>query len=132
MKGLKIAEEFVRLTGLDTSLKIRRSQISKSVYLFNTDVLLYIKTISKEPYKWGVTKNVVTRLNSQELTWYVILLFNTHESAYVLNSDETKYYINNKIWPIGADGDYKPASGNYLAKNKPIYGFANILEKITT
>lgn len=132
MKGLKIAANFVKAVSLETNFEIERSSISRSVYVFDDSILLYIKTISKVPYKWGVTKNVIDRLESQNLPWYVILLFESHERAYILTSEDTKYYIKSRVWPLGSDGDYKPATGTYLAKNNPTYGFPTIIDEITS
>jgi hypothetical protein len=76
-----------------------------------------IRTVPFKGLRWGVTKNVIDRLKNQNLPWYVILLFLSHESGYLLSMGDVNYYIKN-VWPLGADGDYKLSEGNYLSRNR--------------
>ena len=91
--------------------------------------LLYVKGRSAHPIRWGVTANVINRLKDQKLPWAVILLFLSHESGYLLSSDDVEYYIKN-VWPLGSDGDYKPSEGNYLSRNSPFNSMASLMDEI--
>ena len=90
---------------------------------------MYVKARSAHPIRWGVTKNVIDRLKNQNLPWYVILLFLSHESGYLLSMDDANYYIKN-VWPLGADGDYKPSEGSYLSRNRPSNSLLSVMEEL--
>jgi hypothetical protein len=47
-----------------------------------------------------------------------VLLYESKDTGYLLSSADVLYYMRN-VWPLGSDGDYKPASGKYLSRNAP-------------
>jgi len=137
VKGAEIVTKFINTLNLRNGLSISRTQISRNVFEYSNElkIFLYIKGIAQRPYKWGVTENVIQRLKDESKPWIVILLFESEETGYLLTSKDTLGYINNKIWPLAKDGDYKPASGSYLANNSPLYSieaFVNRIESINT
>lgn len=101
--------------------QVRKTSISRNIFDVTKvgSVLLYVKVRTQEPHKWGITANVVNRLKQQEKIWFVVLLFETEHTGYLLNEADVDYYISNSIWPLAGDGDYKPAAGTYLEKNIP-------------
>jgi hypothetical protein len=124
--GAQIVTEFVAaLRGL-TGVSITRSSLSRNVFELSgpRTCLLYVKGRAESPYRWGVTANVVSRLQAQEKDWFVILLYESRESGYLLSASDVAHYMSG-VWPLGADGDYKPAPGNYLDRNSPFKSFSN-------
>jgi len=111
---------------------------NRSVYELSGKIncLLSLHFISARPYRWGVTANVVDKLKKQDKSWGVVLFFESHSTGYLLSSADVLHYINNSIWPLAGDGDYKPAApGSYLAKNAPFYSideFVSNLSKISS
>jgi hypothetical protein len=91
--------------------------------------LLYVKARSAQHIRWGVTANVISRLKDQTLPWWVVLLYFTHESGYLLTAGDVSYYIKN-VWPLGADGDYKPSEGTYLGRNNPFNSMALMINEL--
>jgi hypothetical protein len=124
--GAQIVTDFVAaLRGLP-GVTVGSSSLSRNVFQFSgpRTCLLYIKGRAESPYRWGVTTNVVSRLKAQEQDWHVVLLYESKETGYFLSANDVAYYVD-RIWPIGADGDYKPAPGSYLARNSPFKSFGN-------
>ena len=130
-KGSQIVSNFKREIENKFKLTVKFTSISKQVFEIDYDkkCLLYVKARSAQPIRWGVTANVINRLKGQKLPWAVVLLFLSHESGYLLTSDDVDYYIKN-VWPLGADGDYKPSEGNYLRRNNPLNSMASMMEEI--
>ena len=130
-KGSQIVSNFKREIENKFKLTVKFTSISKQVFEIDCDkkCLLYVKARSAQPIRWGVTANVINRLKGQKLPWAVLLLFLSHESGYLLTSDDVDYYIKN-VWPLGADGDYKPSEGNYLKRNNPLNSMASMMEEI--
>lgn len=112
-------------------LSVKLTSISRQVFEVDYDRkhLLYVKARSARPVRWGVTANVISRLKGQKLPWCVVLLYFTHESGYLLTSDDVDYYIKN-VWPLGADGDYKPSEGSYLRINDPFNSMASMMKEL--
>jgi len=131
IRGTQILSSFKTALRDQLGISLKPTSISRQVYQLetNNNCLLYVKTRSDYPIKWGVTKNVIDRLSNQDLPWAVILLFLSHESGYLLSSDDVEYYINN-VWPLGSDGDYKPAEGSYLSRNYPFNSVLSLLDEI--
>ncbi len=129
--GGQIVTEFIKRLRELSFLEISNSKISRNVFklLGKSEFLIYVKGRAEEPHKWGITKNVVDRLNNQETTWFVVLLFDRPDTGYLLSQDDVNYYIRN-IWPLGADGDYKPATGSYLSKNAPFQSFNMFIKQV--
>lgn len=133
-KGIQIVSDFVQSINHQAAFSAKRTSISRQVFKIEAPIncLIYVKSRSAEPFKWGVTANVINQLNNQDLPWYVILLFLSHETGYLLSSNDVEYYIRN-VWPLAADGDYKPAKGSYLHRNDPfnsVKKFVSISYKI--
>ena len=81
------------------------------------------------PYRWGVTANVLERLNAQSLPWTTVLLYESKDNGYLLTSTDTLYCAQS-IWPLGTDGDYKPGAGSYLSRAtvfSSVNGFLGLL-----
>ena len=123
--GIKIVSEFIQNITQISNVTATRTPISKNVFKIagSKNCLLYVKSRSAYPLRWGVTANVIKRLTEQDIPWFVVLLFISHKIGYLLSSNDVAYYCKS-VWPLGADGDYKPAEGSYLSKNVP---FSSIL-----
>jgi hypothetical protein len=129
--GFQIVSNFKREIENYFNLTLRVTSISRQVFAIDKEnkCLLYVKARSAYPIRWGVTANVIDRLKNQKLSYAVVLLFLSHQSGYILSSDDVEYYIKN-VWPLGSDGDYKPAEGNYLSRNNPFDSLVSLLEEI--
>lgn len=132
--GAQIVDGFVSELRRSPGLRVERSIVSRNVFEVSGSVhcLLYIKGRGETPYRWGVTANVVERLRQQSLNWFIVLLYESMNTGYLLSSTDVVYYIHNSIWPLGSDGDYKPASGTYLSRNSPFTSFNEFVRLIST
>lgn len=132
-EGSKIVSNFRMAIQSEYGKGLKATSISRQVFEFKGErsCLLYVKARSAHPIRWGVTKNVIDRLKNQNLSWYVILLFLSHESGYLLSMDDVNYYIKT-VWPLGADGDYKPSEGSYLSRNRPFNSLLSVMEELKT
>jgi hypothetical protein len=130
-KGSQIVANFRRELESKFQLPVKLTSISRQVFEIGLDrkCLLYVKARSALPIRWGVTANVIARLKEQKMPWWVVLLYFTHESGYLLKSDDVDYYIKN-IWPLGSDGDYKPSEGNYLKRNDPFNSIGSMIKEL--
>ena len=111
--------------------RIRLTPKNRSVYELSgkLNCLLSLHYISHPPYRWGVTANVVEKLKTQPKPWAVVLFYDSYETGYLLSSTDVIYYTKN-VWPLAGDGDYKPAPGNYLAKNVPFRSLEGFLSQL--
>jgi len=132
-KGSQIVSNFRKAIQNQYGTGLKFTSISRQVFELEGErnCLLYVKARSARPIRWGVTKNVIDRLKNQSLPWFVILLFLSHESGYLLSMDDIEYYIKS-VWPLGADGDYKPSEGRYLSRNNPFNSLLSLMEQIKT
>ena len=132
-KGSQIVFNFRKAIQNQYGTGLKFTPISRQVFELEGErnCLLYVKARSARPIRWGVTKNVIDRLKNQSLPWFVILLFLSHESGYLLSMDDIEYYIKS-VWPLGADGDYKPSEGRYLSRNNPFNSLLSLMEQIKT
>jgi len=89
---------------------------------------VYFKVRSAEPYRWGVTANRLRELKQSRKKWVVVLLFESAETGYFLESGDVDNYMS--IWPIASDGDYKVEPGTYLQYNKPFHSFSEFLAEL--
>ena len=130
-KGTQLVDDFVKALNALAGISVNRSAISRNVFEFKgrTNCLLYVKGRAEQPYRWGVTANVIDRLQAQQNKWYVILLFVSCDRGYLLTSQDVEYYLHH-VWPLGRDGDYKPATGSYLSRNTTIYSIKDFMELI--
>lgn len=129
--GSQLVAEFIQLLKDLPNYRVTNSNISRNVFELSStfNVLIYVKGRAEEPHRWGITKNVVSRLESQHLLWFVILLFNNPDVGYLLSEADVKGYIST-VWPLGADGDYKPATGSYLSNNSPFHSIESFAKQI--
>lgn len=132
--GYNLVENFIKSLNEQPGIKVIRTSISRNVFEYTgrTNLLLYIKGRAKQPLRWGVTANVVQRLQSQSKPWFVILLFESYDKGYFLTQYDVENYMHN-TWPFAKDGDYKPAPGSYLSCMQPLYSlhcFIDSFEKI--
>ena len=127
--GARIVTDFVAAVDVSGHYKITRTSLSQNVFQISgdADVLIYVKGRAEEPYTWGVTANVITRLEQQEKKWFVVLLYESKNTGYFLPASDVLEYMQT-TWPLGADGDYKPATGGYLRNHQPFFSFATFLE----
>ena len=130
-KGTLLVRDFTQALKAQNSITISRTTISRNIFEFSGkgNCLLYVKGRSEHPYRWGVTANVIDRLQAQPKKWMVILLFESHEQGYLLNSKNVEHYIKN-VWPKGDDGDYKPAPGSYLSRNTALHSMKDFIKEI--
>lgn len=130
-KGARLVTNFTQALSIQSGIIVKRTTISRNVFEFNGkgNSLLYVKGRAEHPYRWGVTANVINRLQAQPKNWMVILLFESHEKGYLLNSRDIEYYIH-KVWPLGKDGDYKPATGSYLSRNMALNSMQDFIKGI--
>ncbi len=118
--GAQIVADFVSALRKVTGLSVARSGISQNVWELDgsAQCLVYVKGRAAAPYRWGVTANVLERLKRDKRKWFTVLLYERKDTGYLLSAADVLYYATN-VWPLGADGDYKPASGSYLSRNRP-------------
>jgi hypothetical protein len=129
--GYQLVSDFIRILNGLPAYQLSSTSISRRVFkLFRyKEILLYVKGRAASPYRWGVTKNVVDRLESQSLPWCVVLLFDSPETGYFLTSNDVNFYISS-VWCLGSDGDYKPATGSYLSNNSPFHSLDEFLDQV--
>ena len=129
--GTQIVADFVSTLRKTAGFSVSRCGISQNVWQVDGAVqcLLYVKGRGEAPYKWGVTKNVIERLNREQRKWFVVLLYESSNTGYFLLSADVFYYIKN-LWPLAGDGDYKPATGTYLSRNMPFHSFEKFLSSL--
>jgi hypothetical protein len=130
-KGSQLVTDFAKALNTLEGISITSTSISRNVFEYKgtASCLLYVKGRAEQPYRWGVTANVIDRLKVQPRPWYVILLFECREKGYMLSSRDAEHYIQN-VWPLGRDGDYKPATGSYLSRNTALHSIKEFIEKI--
>ncbi len=95
--------------------------------------LLYFKIRSTEPYRWGITKTRIEELEDLHKKWFVVLLYESPESGYLLTNKDVKRYINENLWPLGGDknkNEYKIGPENTLKYNKPFQTFKEFLKSL--
>lgn len=61
----------------------------------------------------------------------MVLLYLSENTGYLLSSADVVHYADN-VWALGSDGDYKPSTGSYLARNKPFQSIDEFLAQLTT
>jgi len=130
-RGTGLVKGFIQVLNKQTGVKLTRTPISQNVFEYtgHANMLLYVKGRAEEPLRWGVTANVIQRLQSQAKPWFVILLFESHDQGYLLTQNEVEYCIRN-IWALGRDGDYKPSSGSYLSRKQPFHSIQGFIDAI--
>lgn len=131
--GAQIVADFAAALSRASGLTVTRGGASRNVWQVEGDAqcLLYIKGRGEAPYNWGVTAKVVERLQGKKQQWFTVLLFESKDSGYLLSSADVLYYIKH-VWPLAADGDYKPATGTYLSHNVPFHSFEEFLRVLRT
>jgi hypothetical protein len=135
MDWMSIGKEFVyhlSQTGISKGFRVRNwidnaGRAGSNIIELNgaVDCLIYYKVRSDEPYRWGVTKNRIDELNSSGKPWFVVLLYESSNTGYLIPASDVSRYLS--IWPLGSDGDYKVAIGSYLKFNKPFSSFSEFV-----
>ena len=90
--------------------------------------LIYFKVRSQKPIRWGVTANRIKELNGSGKKWWLVLLFESPHTGYLLNSEDVDQY--KRIWPLVKDGDYKVQPGSYLRFLEPFYTFSEFMKNL--
>jgi len=105
-------------------------RISRNIIeiLGSLNCLVYFKVRSGEPLRWGVTVNRIEELNRSDKKWFIVLLYESPETGYLLSSDDVNRYRS--IWALGRDGDYKVGPGSYLQFNRPFNSFAEFVVRL--
>lgn len=130
-KGTDLVKGFIAALNGRTGAKVVWTSISQNVFEYtgHRSLLLYVKGRAEQPLRWGVTANVIQRLQSQAKPWAVVLLFESHDRGYFLTQNDVEGYIRN-VWPLAKDGDYKPATGSYLSGKQPLYSIDGFMDAI--
>ena len=83
-KGTQLVNDFIQELKSQCGITISRTSISRNIFELSGkyNCLLYVKGRSEQPYRWGVTANVIERLQAQPKKWMVILLFDSHKKGY--------------------------------------------------
>jgi len=132
LSGSQIVSCFISELNIGSNTEVtRQTSISRNVFnvVNKKEALIYVKGRACEPYNWGVTKNVVDRLMSQPIQWFVVLLYDSQNTGYLLSGQDVEAYIAG-VWPLGADGDYKPSTGTYLENNSPFNSIDMFLDQL--
>jgi hypothetical protein len=119
MDSRAIAADFrtrIERAGAEHGFSVNGHEQSKSFLVLSgrRNCVVYFKVRSQKPYKWGVTKNQLEWLKGSGLDWKLVLLYESPGTGYLLTAADVERHIGDSIWPLGKDGDYKPASGTYL------------------
>lgn len=133
-RGVNLVRGFVSAVQGVTGVGVVNTSISRNVFDYSgqtVSALLYVKGRAEEPLRWGVTANVIQRLQAQAKPWFVILLFESHSQGYLLSQADVEYCIGS-VWALGRDGDYKPSSGSYLSRKRPFYSIQGFVDAIGT
>lgn len=125
MNGNQIVEEFAQKLSLFNDVNLRKSNLSKmgKVYELSGKIgcLLYIKAIAHPPHHWGITKHTVEKIETISIPWFIILLYDSANTGYVISSSEYYRKTRDHIWP-DAQGDYK------ISENKSLKGIPKFFE----
>jgi len=130
-RGTALVKSFIGSLNARIDTKVIQTPISRHVFEYTGqgNLLLYVKGRAEQPLRWGVTANVIKRIQSQGKTWLVILLFESYDSGYFLTQNEVESYIRN-VWPLAKDGDYKPAVGSYLSGKQPFHSIQEFVDAV--
>lgn len=130
MTGNQIVKEFVQKLSSFNGINLKKSNLSRMGRVYELsgkiDCLLYIKAIAHPPHHWGITKHTVEKIETISVPWFIILLYDSPETGYVISSSEYYKKIRDHIWP-DAQGDYKISEGKSL---KGIPKFIEIVDVI--
>jgi hypothetical protein len=138
LKDLEISTEFISLLKRAGEMQGFRCipwyggtrRISRNIIeiLGKIDCLVYFKVRSAEPFRWGVTANRIEELNRSNIKWFIVLLYESPETGYLLSSEDVSRYRS--IWACGRDGDYKVGPGSYLQFNRPFNSFSEFVDSL--
>ena len=85
---------------------------------------VYIKVSTTKEGFWGLTKNLIDKLNIEGKKYKVVLLKGDENTAYILSSNEIKLLVP-KL-PLSRDGYYKLTETNPLLTSTIITSFEEI------
>lgn len=87
----------------------------------NINCMLYYKIRTEPPPRWGVTKPRVKELEDLGKKWFLILLYESPESGYLLSANDVRRSISENLWPLGSGknkNEYKVQPGKTLQYSK--------------
>lgn len=117
MNGNQLVKKFIDELSKVQNINITPSNISRMRKVFQLsgriNSIIYIKSIAKYPYYWGITKNTVDKIIEQNIPWSIILLFKTQQTGFFISSNEYFDRVNKSLWPFH-QGDYKITEGKSL------------------
>ncbi len=76
---------------------------------------IYVKTRTRYPYCWGITRNTVDNIKTKGKLWCVILLYESPNKGYVISSKDYDERTQSNLWPY-TQGDYKISSRKSLVR----------------
>jgi len=138
MSTNRIVEDFVHIAasrpGVAATREVLGSRKIKNVFDLNGLIgcLLYVKSRSEHPLRWGVTANVLEGLKSQEKPWAVLLLYGSPQTGYLIPSRDVEEYIRQNVWPFGQDGDFKVSPGSPLANTIPFQTIGQLFDELSS
>jgi hypothetical protein len=129
--GNAVVRDFVHTIERTPGLAVRASTLSRRVIDVTGEIscLLYVKGRGAAPYRWGVTANVINRLRRQSRKWFVVLLYESASTGYLLTPTQVEHNVAH-VWPLAEDGDYKPSPGAYLKTSLPFSTFKTFLTQV--
>ena len=93
--------------------------------------LLYFKIRSEAPYRWGVTNNRIEELKASRKKWFVVLLYETPHSGYLLTPSDVHRYVKENLWPLGRGknkNEYKIGPTKTLQYNEPFHTLRDFIK----
>ena len=95
--------------------------------------LLYFKIRSAEPPRWGVTSKRIEELETLSKKWFLVLLYRTPDSGYLLTANDVGRYIRENLWPLGRGknkNEYKVGPSTTLKYNKQFETFRDFIKTL--
>lgn len=122
MNGNQLVRELIKDLSKIPDLNVTKSSISKMGRVFQlhgkVNAFIYVHAIAPSPHHWGITKNTVDKIETQQNPWCVILLYESKNTGYVISSAEYRKRIKEGLWPY-KQGDYK------ISEKKSLSGIPN-------
>ena len=117
MNGNQIVKELIEHLSKVPDITVTRSSISRWRRVFQLsgklNGFIYLNAIGHYPYRWGITKNTVDKIEAQKTSWCVILLYESNQTGYVISAEEYHKRVAQNLWPFH-QGDYKLTDGKSL------------------
>ncbi len=90
-------------------------------------VVIYIKESNSNQGFWGLTKNQIEAFD-EHTKWFVVLLLRSHDSGYVLSSDEVLSGIETGAFELGNPEDYKVHEKQDLENSRKFDSIAKLVD----